>query len=224
MSIQQKFAQGAQALNGGDTQGALKHFNEINNHLDPPGHPETKQMQGICLRMLGRYDEAEEAFESAFRLARTRILQGRIKRDWSMIPLEEGDVARAQKFIDGSLELLEYSEIPDPEDPRPKVEQEDERKIEYFVSLGFRSRVDVLAGNVERALLDYETARINLRNRHPYELNTTVWELKIVPFSRRLKLFFRALRLALRARNKKRCAQVVLLTFWRQRGLRFDKD
>jgi tetratricopeptide (TPR) repeat protein len=217
-------SQGGRKLNNGDTEGALKFFNEVNDAINPHGMADVDHMRGICLRMLGKYDEAEEAFESAFRLARTRIHQGRIKRDWCMVPLEMGNVERAAKFIDGSLELLAYSETPDPEDHRPQAVQEDERKIEYFVSLGFRCRVDVLAGNVERAILDYETARINLRGRKPYELNTRVWELKIVPFRRRVKLFCRTFWLALQTPNWKRCAQIVLLTFWRQQGLRFDKN
>ncbi|HET6747494.1 MAG TPA: tetratricopeptide repeat protein [Candidatus Saccharimonadales bacterium] len=215
-------SQGGRMLNSGDTKGALRFFENLRESFNPVGNAEVEQMYGICQRMLGNYDEAEAAFESAYRLARTRIHKGRIQRDWCMVPLVQGDTGRAMKFIEGSLALLKYDDnTPDPEDGRPFFQQEAERKIEYFTSLGFRCRIDAKNGNISRARVGYKMTRQMLRDVRPYELNSLAWELKFVPFGLRYELFPRAFKLAWKDRNWKRSAQVFLLTFCRPIGLLF---
>lgn len=217
-TVLESFTRGMIYLDTGKTGEALRCFDHADKRFHPPltVEAEIKHLRGICLRMLSRYKEAEEALSTAFSMARTAIHQGRITRDWAMVYLEQGEIDKAAALVQQSLELLKKTdEVLTPAENR-------HRSIEYITTLGFRSRVD--AARIKRARLTYKLVRRLLRGIAPYELNTLVWELKLVPLQSRLELFPRGVVLAVKARNIKRLVQVLLLTFARPLGLRFDKN
>lgn len=201
------FNNGSTALNKGRTTAALGYFNNAAAAIAPRMDPEIEQLRGVCLRVLGRLDEAAAAFKAA-KCATTpeqRILRGNIWRDWSMIPFKQGDLLKAGTMIEKSLRLLQV-----PDEPLAP-EDEAERHWGYWNSFGFRARIDAAHG--ERALLTFKQVRLAQKGKAPDELNTTVWEMKAQWWFPRWKLLPRALKLSFRARNVKRVAQVVLLAF-----------
>lgn len=208
------FALAGKLLNRGDTEAALAIFtlerdfakqHEIGNEVN------AEQMRGVCLRMLGRYDEAEQAFKTVSKKDLTAIQAGHNARDWCMVPLEQGNTEQAWTLIKQSIDFLKPGALP--VDDRPAEEREANRRTEYWASIGFRARVKAADGDILGALDDYRTARLNLYGHQPYELNTTASEMKIAPFYLRLRLAPRGLYLAVKASHKKRCLQIVLLTF-----------
>ena len=198
---------GSRALNKGCTTAALGYFDQAAAVINPDKHPEIEQHRGICLRMLGRLDEAAAAFKAAIRATTTeqRILRGNIWRDWSMIPFMRGEFFKAGTMIEKSLRLLEATE------EQLSSEEEEERRRGYWSSLGFRARIDAV--HYERALLTFKQVRLAQKGKAPDELNTIVWEMKAQWWLPRWKLLPRALRLAFQARHPKRMVQVILLAF-----------
>lgn len=200
---------GSTLLNTGFTRFALRCFDAAAKKL-PQIDASIEQKRGICLRMLKQYSPAEKAFESALDVATANVHCGQITRDWSRVPLAQGDIARASELIGQSLQYLQPSDT-----PTSKAEEERKRKIEYFVSLGFQGLVWAEAGQHALALQTFKQVRTELAGIAPYELNSIAMELQVAPFGDRLKLYPHALWLSLRALNAKRVVQVTLLTFCR---------
>lgn len=215
--FQMHFRNGRTALDRGRTTAALGYFANAAAAITPAIHPETEQHRGICLRMLGRLDEASAAFKAAVcaTTPEQRVLCGNIWCDWSMVPFEEGDLLKAGTMIEKSLGLLQV-----PDEPLPP-EDEAERRRSYWRSLGFRARIDAAHG--ERAPITFKQVRLAQKGQAPDELNTIAWEMKSLWWLPRWKLLPHALKLSFQARNIKRVAQVVLLAFAKSFAKKLEK-
>lgn len=194
------------ALNRGDTQKALTNAVYASMlAVQGPLKAQAEQLAGICHRLLGNYESADNIFNVAYGYAEDNLHRGRIKRDWGMVYLDQAQPDKAMElFIESQLLLVEAV---GPDDPR-----KEEAQIEYFVTLGFIGRAHLAQGDIAAARDYMHSADLQLKGHAPYELNNLVWRLKASPFQLRRKLFPRAWQLAREAGHRQRQVQVVLTT------------
>lgn len=176
---------------------------------------EVEHARGIRLRMLGRLTEADDAFEAATHLTADEIHLGRIMRDWGMVRIAAGEPEQAVIFFNTSLHYLKAS----------SCERDSTlRKREYWCSLGFKGWAIFKLGEYKEAALYLRQASVGLAKSKtaadPYELNNYIREMRVASLWRRNVIGKRALRLAKRARSRKRMAYVLLQFLLPPRSLR----
>lgn len=190
-------------LNRGKTWQALMAFYDVRDQQmqdDTSGRPsgEVMQMIGVCCRMLRYYQRAEDAFKQAIDLAGDNLeLRGKIYRDWSMVPLVQGDIQRA-----GELAVLSQScllRFPrELEITKAFIGRVFMKRGDYMAAVDFFREVD---GNLAK-MKDTRTPR----------LNSLVWWLKVESNPiKRVTLGCRGLQYAVANRNPKRVLQILLL-------------
>lgn len=176
---------------------------------------EVEHARGIRLRMLGRLTEADDTFEAAMHLTGDIVHLGRIVRDWGMVRIAAREPEQAIVFFDASLS---YLKVPS------RDQNHTARKREYWCSLGFKGWAIYKLGKYGEAACYLHQASLGLQTRggadDPYELNNYIREMRVASLRRRTVIGKRALRLARRARSKKRIAYVLLQLLLPPRWLR----
>lgn len=202
-AVDEFMAAGESALNRGDPREALSQFSYASMLAeDDRTKAQAEQSAGICHRLLGNYRSARAILGIAYGYAEDDLHRGRIKRDWGMVDLDQGDAGAAMKLFNESLELIRKTTSED--------SLEGEARIEYFVTLGFIGRAYLALGEPDTARIYLHTADGQLQGHAPYELNNLVWWMKACSFRRRRKLAPRAWKLAREAGNRNRQVQVLL--------------
>lgn len=204
-SVSDLMKAGDTALNRGDTEKALSYFSSASlvadDHRDKA---RAEQSAGICLRLLKQFEDAKAVFGIAYGYAEDDLLRGRIKRDWGMVFLDEGQADKAMELFEESRHLILSIGLDHPD--------KNKAHIEDYVTLGFIGRAYLVLGDKESARMHMKSADDELRGHEPYELNNLVWRMKVSPpLIRRKLLFPRAWRLAREAGHRKRQLQILLL-------------
>lgn len=195
---------GEAALNSGHPHEALMYLRQANRSSNGRNQVEIAHLSGICLRLLGRFYEAEAELQKAYDSAESDLNRGRIVRDQGMVDLNKGDTDKALLRFKRSLALLS--------DKGHSPEESKQYRVEYFVSVGFVGRA-YLAKRQRYAAASYlRIADGRLAGQAPYELNNLVWLLKALPLRQRLKHFNRAWQLARAARNHRRQMEILAVT------------
>jgi tetratricopeptide (TPR) repeat protein len=201
---------GSRLLNSGKTIEALVCLLEVRDEHRQANNgrsrPTIEQQLGICYRLLGRHERANQAFRTAFLLSKDKVRRGCIKRDWAMVSLASKEFETAHAVLDEAFALIAQSD-----------------RLEYAATMGFKARVYASQGDKSRADDFYRAADGmiqrgdgNDNRKATYELNNLVWWLKVAKGPRnRRNLAARAWKLADAAGHQGRKVQIASLLICR---------
>lgn len=196
-TYQQQMENGHAALDVGDHEEALAHFQAARSGLEFHEAASAEQMIGICARLTARLDLANVSFSNALEIAEANgdiCRHACTLRDWAIVALVQCDFKTAIERIETSIEELRHT---------PHV-------LEFWASWGFRGRPYIALGDLATAYRYLSEADENLRGHHPtYELNNLMQLLRAAPLQELPRLSGRAYVLAQNANNFLRQAEIV---------------
>lgn len=205
---------GHEALDKGDLEEARGRFNaavqEAGKARNPEQRAESGQMLGVVYRLRNELVMAETELVNAMEAAQTNeVLHAKIKRNLGMVHIDAGKLEIASRCFDASFNTLS--------------EALGKNHVETLASQGFSARANWLLGDTSKAKATFRYVAERIYNRHDtYELNNLIWLLRASVASR-FRWGPRAMRLALRKRNKQRLVEAVILTFTGEHVYRFVK-
>jgi tetratricopeptide (TPR) repeat protein len=157
-SFQEVFAEAEEARIRGDNEKAVELYQKAADLLDQSSTADPialHHMWGVALISLDRTDEAREHLVTAKEMTRSVKTMAAIYRDLSRSHLVDGEMHIALMEIDRSLKCIPLNDL-----------------AELGASLGFKARILLKQGKIDRALEMFGTADVLLQrssNRH-YEL------------------------------------------------------
>jgi tetratricopeptide (TPR) repeat protein len=149
--------------------------------------------------MLGWLEAADMIFEKAFELAKSDLLKGKIKRDWSMVAVARRNYKLAFSQLEESKKFLQSN-------GHVLV---GEARNEYYATIAFIGEVHGLAGDRKHGAECLELACERLRDISPYELNSLMRLMAVASPIRRLAVAKRAWHLARKAKHRGRMLQII---------------
>ncbi len=175
-------------------------LNAVNHH----NRMQALQMMGITYRLVGKYDNARQAFDLAvFYAQANRVAIARINRDIGMVDLDEATRSGVNLRLVGHAEVLfvasrnELLELGEP--------------VEAAASNGFYGRALFIKGERRLAISALRRAHDGLAGKNDtYELNNLVWLARASQASRFIHTH-RAWKLARRTKHPMRWKEYVVI-------------